>query len=182
MELLDVIDENNKLTGKVEERKIIHENGLWHRHVGADIMNENGEMLYQKRAETKKLNPNKWARTGGHIDAGEKPITAMQREIKEELGIEVSSERIELISIKKQEQFYPEQNQYQRFYTYNYFIRVNYQLEDYQIQKEELSEVKYFSIEEMEEMKKRNDLNYTFVKWNDFEEKVKFLKKRRESL
>ena len=29
MELLDVLDENGNYTGKVEERKNVHDNGLW---------------------------------------------------------------------------------------------------------------------------------------------------------
>lgn len=39
MEYLDIVDENNELTGKTEERNIIH---------------EKGEILLQKRASTKK--------------------------------------------------------------------------------------------------------------------------------
>lgn len=35
MELLDIVDENNEITGQVEERKIVHEKNLWHRHVSA---------------------------------------------------------------------------------------------------------------------------------------------------
>lgn len=50
MELLDIVDENNNLIGKAEERNIVHEKGLWHRHVGAWIMNEKGEILFQKSA------------------------------------------------------------------------------------------------------------------------------------
>ena len=40
MELLDVVDENNNLTGKQEEREIVHRDGLWHREVAIWIMNE----------------------------------------------------------------------------------------------------------------------------------------------
>ena len=54
MEILDVVDENNNLTGKTEDRKIVHEKGLWHREVAAWIMNEKGEVLLQKRAPSKK--------------------------------------------------------------------------------------------------------------------------------
>ena len=32
MELLDVLDENGNLTRRAEERKIVHEQGLWHIH------------------------------------------------------------------------------------------------------------------------------------------------------
>ena len=57
MELLDVLDENGNLTGRAEERKIVHEQGLWHIHVGVWIMNQKGEFLFQKRSPNKIINP-----------------------------------------------------------------------------------------------------------------------------
>mgnify|MGYP000575630431 CR=1 FL=1 len=87
MELLDVLDENGNLTGRAEERKIVHEQGLWHIHVGVWIMNQKGELLFQKRSPNKIINPNKWTRTGGHVDSGETPIKGIQRETEEEIGV-----------------------------------------------------------------------------------------------
>ena len=81
MELLDIFDENMKKIG-VEDRKIVHEKGLWHIHVGIWLMNEEGEVLFQKRGENVKRNPNKWTRTGGHVDSGETPLTGLQREVE----------------------------------------------------------------------------------------------------
>lgn len=54
MELVDIVDENNKLTGQVEERWVAYEKGLWRRTVSCWIMNEEGEILLQKRARDKK--------------------------------------------------------------------------------------------------------------------------------
>ena len=45
MEVLDIGDENNQITGKIEERKVIHDKCLWHRHVSCWIMNEKGEII-----------------------------------------------------------------------------------------------------------------------------------------
>ena len=50
MEYLDIVDENNELTGQVEERKLAHEKHLFHRHVSTWIMNQKGEILLQKRS------------------------------------------------------------------------------------------------------------------------------------
>lgn len=94
MELLDVLDEEGNLIGKKEDKDSIHEKGLWHREVCALIRNEKGEYLIQKRAATKKQAPNKWGMTAGHVDAGENFDEAIVREIKEELGIEVSIEEL----------------------------------------------------------------------------------------
>ena len=54
MELLDVVNENNELTGDIVEREIVHEMGLWHREVAVIIVNKEGKMLLEKRAPTKK--------------------------------------------------------------------------------------------------------------------------------
>lgn len=176
MELLDVLDENGNITGQKEERNIIHEKGLWHTHVGVWIMNKKGELLLQKRAPTKN-NPNKWTRTGGHVDAGETPLQGIQREVQEEIGVTIPLEKFELINIKKVERISGGNN-----FTYSYFANVDYKIDEYTIQKEEVSDLKYMSIEDMEQAVKNNDSSYTFIKWENIEEKIRDLKNRRKEM
>lgn len=89
MEYLEIVDEENNLTGKTEERDIIHAKGLWHREISIWIINENGEVLLQKRSPKKKQGANKWSTScAGHIDIGEKPIQAAIRELKFVTAIE----------------------------------------------------------------------------------------------
>ena len=59
MELIDIVDENNQLTGQVEDRWVAYNKGLWRRTVSCWIINKKGEILLQKRVATKKRNPNK---------------------------------------------------------------------------------------------------------------------------
>lgn len=82
MELIDIVDENNNLTGQIEERWTAYEKGLWKRTVSCWIMNKNGEILMQKRTTNKRRNPNKWAKTGGQVDSGETVKEAIFREVK----------------------------------------------------------------------------------------------------
>ena len=177
MELIDIVDENNELTGQVEERWTAYEKGLWRRTVSCWIMNEKGEVLLQKRTENKRRNPNKWAKTGGQVDSGENAEDAIFREVKEELGIEIPKEQIKIIEILKSDY------KNKRF-AYNFIFVVNYKKEEYILQKEEVSEVKYFTIEDMEIAKKNNDINYTFCNWNEevFYREMNLLKNKRKEI
>ena len=177
MELIDIVDENNQLTGQVEERWTAYEKGLWRRTVSCWIMNAKGEVLLQKRTANKRRNPNKWAKTGGQVASGESVEEAIFREVKEELGIEIPKEQIKVIDIYKSD------DKNKRF-GYNFIFVVNYKTEDYILQKEEVAEVKYLTIEDMELAKKNNDTNYTFCNWNeeDFYREMNSLKNKRKEI
>lgn len=55
--------------------------------VGAIILNENGEVLLQKKNSTYRKFPQKWCFFGGSVEEGETLEEAMNREIVEEIGI-----------------------------------------------------------------------------------------------
>ena len=176
MELVDIVNENNELTGQVEERWKAIEKGLWRRTVSCWIMNEKGEILLQKRAPNKRRNPNKWAKTGGQVDSKETPEEAIFREVKEELGIEIPKEQIKVVEIKK--------NILNKHFAYNYIFTVDYKLEEYLLQKEEVEEVKYFTIEEIEKVSNEKNLNYVFSTWQegDIEKEINLLKEKRKEV
>lgn len=176
MELVDIVDENNNLTGEVEDRWIAYEKGLWRRVVSCWIMNKKGEVLLQKRALTKKRNPGRWAKTGGQVDKGESVEDAIFREVKEELGIEVPKEQIKVINIKK--------NDKNKHFSYHYIFVVDYKIEECILQKEEVDEVKYVSIEEIEEAARKKDENYTFSNWTeeDINREINLLKEKRKEI
>ena len=130
MELVDIVDENNNLTGQVEERWTAYNKGMWRRTVSCWIMNYKGEILLQKRTANKRRNPNKWAKTGGQVDSGESVEEAIKREVKEELGIDIPENQLKVVEIYKGDEN-------SKRFAYNFIFVVDYNIEDYKLQKEE---------------------------------------------
>ena len=52
LELLEIVDENNLVTG-IRNRAEIHRQGIWHRSVHIFIFNSRGEIYLQKRSPRK---------------------------------------------------------------------------------------------------------------------------------
>lgn len=176
MDYLDIVDDKNIPTGEVVERGIAHEKGLFHRHVSCWIVNKKGQVLLQRRAYTKSKNPGLWAKTGGHVDAGETPEDAAIREIKEEIGLDVTKEGLLCASIYKSSE--------NTCFGYEFVVITDKKESEFVLQPEEVFEVKYFSIEDIEESFIRKDPEFTFSAWEGTEllDKMKMLKNLRENM
>ena len=172
MELLEVLDENGNKTGKIEDKDIIHKEGLWHIEVEVWIMNEDKKILIQKRAPQKKQAPNKWSLTAGHVDVGESVEDAIAREIKEEIGIDCKIEDIKLMYRVKHSSYRGDNNAFR----YGYIYRTNKKMEEFVLQKEEVAEVKYITISELEKIIKRQDDDCLYWRWKYIKEAIKCLK------
>lgn len=146
MELLEVLNENGNSTGEILDKNRVHKEGKYHKEVAIILLNNKGELLLQKRASTKEIEPNKWAWHGGHVIAGETSMEAIIRETKEELGITLSENQIELLAELKRDKLPNRQ------YTIAYYSVCNLSVDDFNIQKEELSEVKWFSFKDFRDM------------------------------
>lgn len=85
-EIFDIVDENDQVTGQMP-RSEVHEKGLKHRAVHLLIFNKEGEVFMQKRSKNKDTWPGAWdSSCSGHVDTGEDYMTAVLREVQEELG------------------------------------------------------------------------------------------------
>ncbi|MBI4698907.1 MAG: NUDIX domain-containing protein [Nitrospirae bacterium] len=87
-ENLDVVNEEGEVI-KTLPRSVIHgDPSMMHRVVHVLVFNSAGSLLLQKRSMNKDVAPGKWdTSVGGHIDAGETIIEALNREMEEELGV-----------------------------------------------------------------------------------------------
>ncbi|MDR2099121.1 MAG: NUDIX domain-containing protein [Rickettsiales bacterium] len=89
--MLDIYDENGNHIG-VEDRKIVHAKGLWHRTVHCWLVRGTSGILFQRRASTLLDNPRKFYTTAsGHLAAGETLEEAFTRELAEEIGAEIKN-------------------------------------------------------------------------------------------
>lgn len=91
MERWDIYDENKQPTGRTMARNDWHmQPGEFHITVQGVIKTPDGKYLITKRSDTKAWAAGCWEVSGGGVQAGETSATAVQREILEETGIDVS--------------------------------------------------------------------------------------------
>tara|TARA_R110002012_G_scaffold322099_1_gene555467 strand:+ start:2162 stop:2719 length:558 start_codon:yes stop_codon:yes gene_type:complete len=101
-ELIDVLDSNGKKTGATVLKSKAHTLGIFHQTIHVWFYTSTGQILLQQRAKDKITFPLLWdASVAGHIGAGEAIDDAAQREVKEEIGLSISTNDLEKIGISK---------------------------------------------------------------------------------
>ena len=91
MELWDIYDENKQPTGRTMKRNDWHmKPGEFHLTVLGVIARPDGTFLITKRVMTKAWAPGWWEVSGGAAQAGESSWEAVRREVREEIGLDVS--------------------------------------------------------------------------------------------
>jgi isopentenyldiphosphate isomerase len=149
-ELIDIFTENDISTGVQKMKSVAHKDGSWHRVSHNWIYNSAGEVLLQLRASEKLLYPDRWdISAAGHVSAGEDVITSAQREIKEEIGIEVS--RKDLVFFKKMTAHHGFNGMNNNEIYYVHLCEYNKFIDDTKIQKEEVAEIKFFPISKIKD-------------------------------
>lgn len=114
------------------------------------IINEHKQLLLQKRAP-KKVAPNMWSLTAGHVESGETEKYAALRETQEELGIEnLLVDDFQLIDIQKTMRNRGEHinNKFENIFL----LKTNLNIDEFVLQKSEVAEVKYFTMEQIKEI------------------------------
>ena len=87
-ELFPIVDEEGRVIGKATRGECHNGSRLLHPVVHLHVFNQSGDIYLQKRPEWKDIQPGKWdTAVGGHMDYGETPEKALEREVREELGI-----------------------------------------------------------------------------------------------
>ena len=139
MELLDIVDEKGNYTGEIVERNKAEDLKLLHWVVTIFIVNSKGQILLQKRNADKKYFPNMWALCSGLVISGETCEEAAMRELKEEVGLGISIDSLNILDKNVN-------------LTRFYYVLCDWDEDKFIIQKEELSEVKWFDIGDVIDM------------------------------
>lgn len=142
MELLDVYDSLGNKTGRVVERGKPNEKFADNEHIAVAIIyieNDNGEFLVQKTSEEK---GGHYSTTGGHINHGEEAINTVIREVKEELGIDISND--DIIDLGHICVDFP--------IRFIFYLKKNIDLNNIDLQKDEVEQVSYMSVEKIKEL------------------------------
>lgn len=154
-ELIDICDEENNLTGVQKMKSEAHRDGLWHRNAHIWIYNSKGEILLQLRAKEKLLFPDVWdISAAGHVGLGEDPIISGLREMVEEVGLKIKQEDLHFLEIRKTRIVYKDIKNNEFYYVY--LFKFDGDIGGLKLQNEEVQEIKFFSVEEIEEGLKIN--------------------------
>lgn len=144
MEYRDLYDENRIPTGEKIEKSEPVPAGRFYVTVAVFMQNSKNEFLMQRRSKDK---GGKWATTGGHPKSGETSLQGIVTEIKEELGIDVDPKSLVFYhTIKTNKDFVD-----------FYYLNQDFDLKDLTLQKEEVQDAKWFTIEEIEDLIKKDD-------------------------
>lgn len=154
MEYLDIVDEHGVPTGESQERSRVHASGLRHRTAHVWLVRERDErleILLQKRSGDKDSFPGCYDKSSaGHIPAGVDYIPSALRELKEELGCDAEPWQLlycGMRHIRWEKEFRGEffkDNQVSRVYA----LWLDKDAEDFSLQEEEVSEVRWFDFED----------------------------------
>lgn len=157
MEKFDVLDSNGNKTGNVKPRDEVHKDGDWHKAVHIWIINNQGELILQKRSKEKVTNPNMWTTsTSGHLSAGDTPIIGAIRELREEIGLQINEEDLEYLFTVKEQTVHNNGMLINNEIIDVFLISQNVDINTLKLQLEEVSEVKYIPYIEFEKMVNSN--------------------------
>jgi len=165
-ELIDILDNQGKYTGKTCLKSEAHKHGYFHNTVHIWIYTSDKKILLQKRAPTKKVFPNLWdISVAGHIGAGEEIEEAALREIKEEIGFTITKDKLIKIGNRKHQIKHANgiiDNEFHHVFVAELTIPLN----SLTIQKEEVAAINLFSLETLTNTK--NLENVLLPRFHDY--------------
>ena len=144
MEIFDLYDINmNKLSNKMT-RGNTNNKGEYHLVVHVWIKNNNSYLMQQRNKSTDRF-PYQWASCGGAVTSGEDSLHTAQREVLEEMGID-----IDLSKFQFKHHFFVE-HPFSNYIIALYLVEEEIHLEDLTLQQSEVKRCAYFTLEEIKQ-------------------------------
>ena len=160
-EFLEVYSPEGTKTGQKKSKSEIHRKGLFHSTVHVWIFTEEGNILIQKRSKKKELNPGVWdVSVAGHIKFNENIKEAAKRETLEETGININTKDLLKIGVYRSINIHPTAIDKEFFHTY--ILKIDKNSINLDFKNNEVDDLKFISIEEMESLIKKEN-NKIFI-------------------
>ena len=160
-EFLEVYSPEGTKTGQKKSKSEIHRKGLFHSTVHVWIFTEEGNILIQKRSKKKELNPGVWdVSVAGHVKFNENIKKAAKRETLEETGININTKDLLKIGIYRSINIHPTAIDKEFFHTY--ILKIDKNSINLDFKNNEVDDLKFISIEEMESLIKEEN-NKIFI-------------------
>jgi protein-tyrosine-phosphatase/isopentenyldiphosphate isomerase len=157
-EQVEILNKSGRPTGKSSDITTIHENGWWHTGVHIGLYTSNGEVLLERRSKNIIGNPGMWdISMGGIVKKGELPDSAILRELKEELGINLHSSDLKKIFVWCYDHYLPSYGFHNRNFTHTYIAKIpsNIRL---LLQRDEVASAEFMSIKNVQHLNIRNHM------------------------
>ncbi len=149
-----LVDSHDNAIGTMEKLEA-HEKGLLHRAFSVFIFNDQGEMLLQKRADTKYHSAGLWSNSCcSHPIPNETIEDAAQRRLMEELSLKATAQNIFSFEYKVELENQLLENELDH-------VLIGFSNEFGTIHPEEVSELKFVSVQDVFHDVKLNPENYT---------------------
>lgn len=148
MELVDLYDENRLPLGRTAERHAKKDPGELRMVVHVCIFNSRGELLIQRRTPEKTAWPQLWdVSVGGGVDAGETSRQGAEREVQEELGYALDLKGVRpAVTVN-----------FEGGFDDFFVVSRDVNLQELSLQKEEVSEVCWATLETVLKMVERGE-------------------------
>lgn len=147
-EKVKLVDINDNVIGEKWRDKLKNDD-CW-RIVSIWITNNEGKILLQQRSFNKKVAPGVWtAAAEGTVDSDDDYKTTAQRETEEEIGLAD-------LRLKKVGKYYGPWGGFGKRQCQGYKALFNGTVDDLKIQVSEVNDVRWFTLEEVDQLRKNN--------------------------
>lgn len=145
MEYFDVLDKDRNFLGYTKERGSKLEENEYNMGIEIWIFNDKKLLLTQRSIE--KSHPLEWEVPGGCSQKGETSIDTLEREVKEEIGVDINNE-YKLLGTEL----------YKKQFVDMYKSNIKVDLSKIKLQAEEVSDIKFVTKEEFLDMAKNDKI------------------------